>query len=100
MSTPQRKQPLGVIDRLLEEPYRFGFFQAVRLLERWFVQQEGVQAGDVLGRRVRFRNSLLLSFPASEIAQLKLPDLNTTNLDSAIRTIEGAARSMGLEVVG
>src|SRR5205823_1186422 len=35
-----------------------------------------------------------------DIAQLKLPDLNTTNLDSAIRTIEGAARSMGLEVVG
>jgi large subunit ribosomal protein L11 len=34
-----------------------------------------------------------------EIAQLKLPDLNTTNLESAIRTIEGAARSMGLEVV-
>jgi len=34
-----------------------------------------------------------------EIAQLKLPDLNTTNLDSAVRTIEGAARSMGLEVV-
>src|SRR2546421_52573 len=27
-----------------------------------------------------------------EIAQLKLPDLNTTNLESAIRTIEGAAR--------
>ena len=34
-----------------------------------------------------------------DIAQLKLPDLNTTNLDSAIRTIEGAARSMGLEVI-
>jgi large subunit ribosomal protein L11 len=35
-----------------------------------------------------------------DIAQMKLPDLNTTNLDSAIRTIEGAARSMGLEIVG
>ena len=34
-----------------------------------------------------------------DIATLKLPDLNTTSLDSAIRTIEGAARSMGLEVV-
>jgi large subunit ribosomal protein L11 len=34
-----------------------------------------------------------------DIAALKLPDLNTTNLDSAIRTIEGAARSMGLDVV-
>ena len=71
MSTPQRPQPLGVIDRLLEEPQRFGFFQAVRLLERWFMQQEGVQAGEVLSRHLRFRNSLSLSFPASEIAQLK-----------------------------
>ena len=35
-----------------------------------------------------------------DIAQLKLPDLNTTSLESAVRTIEGAARSMGLEVVG
>ena len=34
-----------------------------------------------------------------EIAQQKLPDLNTTNLDAAMRTVEGAARSMGLEVI-
>ena len=34
-----------------------------------------------------------------DIAQMKLPDLNTTNLDSAVRTVEGAARSMGLEVI-
>ena len=34
-----------------------------------------------------------------DIAQQKLPDLNTTNLESAIRTVEGAARSMGLEVI-
>ena len=34
-----------------------------------------------------------------EIAQQKLPDLNTTSIDSAVRTVEGAARSMGLEIV-
>ena len=34
-----------------------------------------------------------------EIAQTKLPDLNTTKLESAIRTVEGAARSMGIEIV-
>jgi large subunit ribosomal protein L11 len=34
-----------------------------------------------------------------DIAKLKLPDLNTTSLESAYRTIAGAARSMGLEVV-
>ncbi len=34
-----------------------------------------------------------------EIAKMKLPDLNTTNLEAAIRTIEGAARSMGIEII-
>ena len=33
-----------------------------------------------------------------EIAKTKMPDLNTTNLQSAIRTIEGTARQMGLTV--
>jgi large subunit ribosomal protein L11 len=35
-----------------------------------------------------------------EIAKTKLPDLNTTSLDSAVRTIMGTARNMGLEVEG
>ncbi|MBI4133142.1 50S ribosomal protein L11 [Candidatus Uhrbacteria bacterium] len=34
-----------------------------------------------------------------EIAEKKLPDLNTTDLASAMRTIEGTARQMGLEVI-
>ncbi len=34
-----------------------------------------------------------------EIARMKLPDLNTTKLDSAIRTVMGTARNMGIEVV-
>ena len=34
-----------------------------------------------------------------DIARTKMPDLNTTSLESAMRTIEGSARNMGLEVV-
>jgi large subunit ribosomal protein L11 len=34
-----------------------------------------------------------------EIAEVKLPDLNTETLESAIHTVEGAARSMGIDVV-
>jgi len=34
-----------------------------------------------------------------EIAELKLPDLNTTNIESACKSVAGTARSMGLEVV-
>jgi len=33
-----------------------------------------------------------------EIAQTKMPDLNTQNLDSAIRMVAGTARSMGITV--
>jgi large subunit ribosomal protein L11 len=34
-----------------------------------------------------------------EIARTKLPDLNTTDLEAAERTVAGTARSMGIEVV-
>lgn len=34
-----------------------------------------------------------------EIAQTKLPDLNANDLDAAIRTVEGTARSMGIEII-
>ncbi len=34
---------------------------------------------------------------AMEIAKTKLPDLNATSLDSAVRMIKGTARSMGVE---
>ena len=33
-----------------------------------------------------------------EIAQRKLPDLNTKDIDAAMRIIEGTARQMGLEI--
>ena len=34
-----------------------------------------------------------------EIANMKLKDLNTTDLDKAINIVKGTARSMGIEVV-
>ncbi len=33
-----------------------------------------------------------------EIARIKMPDLTASNMDAAVRTIMGTARSMGLEV--
>jgi large subunit ribosomal protein L11 len=33
-----------------------------------------------------------------EIAKVKLPDLNVVDLEGAVRTIEGTARSMGIEI--
>jgi large subunit ribosomal protein L11 len=35
-----------------------------------------------------------------EIAQIKMPDLTAADMDAAVRTIAGSARSMGIEVEG
>jgi type VI secretion system protein ImpH len=51
-----------VIRQLLDEPYRFEFFQAVRLLEKISVED------------VRFKNSRDLRFPPSQIEALTLVD--------------------------
>ena len=34
----------------------------------------------------------------TELAQLKMQDMNTTNLESAMRSMAGTARSMGIEI--
>ncbi|MBC7337315.1 MAG: 50S ribosomal protein L11, partial [Clostridia bacterium] len=34
-----------------------------------------------------------------EIAQIKMPDLNTDDIEAAMRIVEGTARSMGIEIV-
>jgi type VI secretion system protein ImpH len=70
MPPAKRRLDPGVAQRLLNEPYRFQFFQAVRILEHLFVRQ-GARPDDVLSRRVRFHTSLSIDFPPSDIEQLR-----------------------------
>ena len=65
----------GVAKELFAEPFKFDFFQAVRLLERIYpsarpVGREGQPADEV----VRFRAHLSLAFPPSSIFALDPPD--------------------------
>ncbi|MBI2732224.1 MAG: type VI secretion system baseplate subunit TssG [Aquabacterium sp.] len=69
MPAPQRRHVTGVIEQLLREPQQFSFFQAVRLLDRWMTP--GSPEGQGLAR-LNFRNSLSLSFPASEIESIRV----------------------------
>lgn len=57
----------------------------------------GVEKGS--GEPNRVKVGKVTRAQVEEIARTKLPDLNTTSLEAAIRTIEGTARSMGIEVV-
>jgi type VI secretion system protein ImpH len=95
MSTPKRRQPTSVIARLLAEPHKFGFMQAVRLLDRWFSQRDRAATGSDsvkpgLSKRLFFRNTLSLSFPASEIAELKTIEAASELLELAVQEASAA----------
>ncbi len=78
MATPSRSSDSDlnrqVLQELVEaEPFRFHFFQAVRLLERILPERESVGGFVPPGREVaRFSAHQTTSFPASEIQELKL----------------------------
>ena len=67
MQAAQRRFDAGVVERLLDEPYRFQFFQAVRVLEVWFAQQVSRRAGERVAGRIGFRSTLSLTFAPSEL---------------------------------
>ena len=55
------------------------------------VKGSGVPNKDKVGKVTRAQ--------IKEIAQTKMPDLNAASVESAMRMIEGSAKSMGLEIV-
>lgn len=58
-------------------------------------------AGIIKGSSVPNKDKVgkITSAQVLEIAKTKLPDLNTTSIESAVKIIRGTARSMGVEVV-
>jgi large subunit ribosomal protein L11 len=65
---------------------------AVLLLRAAGIQKgSGVPNKNMVGKVTRKQ--------VEEIAKTKLPDLNAASLEAAIKTVEGTARSMGIEVV-
>ncbi|MEZ5306142.1 MAG: type VI secretion system baseplate subunit TssG [Pyrinomonadaceae bacterium] len=59
-------------DELFEEPYRFEFFQAVRLLERIYPDREPItETAEPDKEMVRFSGNPSLRFPPSEIKEIR-----------------------------
>jgi type VI secretion system protein ImpH len=95
MPTPQRRDGTGLIDQLLADPHRFEFFQAVRLLERSLAASpQG--GGELLPPQLRFRNSISLSFPSSEIEALAVHRDGGEGGDQEIERIDITPAFMGL----
>ena len=78
MATQSRTTDPPLAQQLFDEPYRFRFFQAVRLLERMYADRQPVgQDADASREVVRFRTRQTFNFPSSEIHDLTIePDSN------------------------
>ena len=71
MATESRRTNPPLAQELFDEPYRFEFFQAVRLLERMYPDRKPVGLDPEASREVvRFRTRQTLSFPPCEIHDL------------------------------
>ena len=61
------------------------------------LKEAGVEKGS--GQPNRNKIGKVTRAQVRKIAEIKMADLNATDLDSAMRMIAGTARSMGLEVI-
>jgi large subunit ribosomal protein L11 len=59
-------------------------------------KEAGIEKGSATSNRTKVGK--VTRAQLKKIAELKMPDLNASDLDSAMRMIAGTARSMGLEV--
>jgi len=84
MHTKKRRFEPAVIERLFREPYRFEYFQAVRMLELW-LRKNGAPQQSVVANFLRFQNSTSLGFPASQLEAIHADP----------RTIEPTAGALG-----
>lgn len=97
MPTAKRRRQPSVVQRLLDEPYRFELVQALRMVELW-LRRNGVAHEDALARYIRFRNSLSMSFPPSQIeALIPVAELDIDS-DQALQAALASAQLKQLDI--
>ena len=57
----------------------------------------GIASGSAIPNKTKV--GVLTKDQVREIAQKKMPDLNAASIEAAMRTVEGTARSMGVDIV-
>ncbi|MBJ7314339.1 type VI secretion system baseplate subunit TssG [Rugamonas sp. CCM 8940] len=80
MPTPKWRHPSSLIRRAIEHPQQFDFFQLARVFDLWLRGQ-----GHTLERFVRFRNSVSLRFPPSQIEALSVAAEVAVDTDAALQ---------------
>ncbi len=103
MASQIRKKNTSVIRRLISQPHRFTFYQAVRLL----IAAGGAESLGVAGNHIgttknaseepiRFRSNAALEFPAAEIVSIEVSDSSATSISET--DVDNATIPIRMEV--
>jgi large subunit ribosomal protein L11 len=95
------KEPEGMIIPVLVTVYSdrsFTFITKTPPASELLKRAAGIVKGSAEPNRTKVAK--VTRKQVEEIARTKLVDLNTTNIESAVRTVMGTARNMGIEVEG
>ncbi len=65
-----------------------------------YLLKKAAKVGKGSGQVPRVKAGKVTSSQVKEIAETKLQDLNTEDVDAAINIVRGTARSMGIDVIG
>jgi type VI secretion system protein ImpH len=77
MQTANRQHDAVMIQRLVAAPYRYRFAQLLNVLVR-MLRLQGIPYRQAFGQVLRFRNSVSLAFPASEIESMHVEAADAT----------------------
>lgn len=86
------------VEITIYEDRSYTFITKISPVAELLKKAAGIEKGS--GKPLQEKVGKVTKAQIREIAEKKLPDLNTTNIESAMRTVEGTARQMGLEVKG
>lgn len=79
------------------EDRSFDFIMKVSPVANLIMKAAGIEKGS--GKVPTVKAGKITKAQAREIAEKKMPDLNTTDIDAAISLVTGTGRSMGVDVV-
>lgn len=95
MGTTGRRTPHSLIEDLTQSPWKFEFHQAVRLLEFYLDGDRVGLSSDPRTDSIRFKALANLSFPASELSQVLIPETDAGAQGEVTVTFLGLAAAMG-----
>ncbi|OGY50743.1 MAG: 50S ribosomal protein L11 [Candidatus Buchananbacteria bacterium RIFCSPHIGHO2_02_FULL_45_11b] len=96
-ATKDKQGEVTPVEITVYEDRTYSFITKIAPAAELLKKAAGIKKGS--GETLKKKVGKVTKAQIREIAEKKMPDLNAKNIEGAMRTIEGTARQMGLEVV-